>query len=120
MALSPLPVCDTRFFFRPLAAEVTTLLRALPQEAWHRPTIAGTWVVRDVVAHLVDTTIRRLSGHRDGYTPPAPPLTTDADFVLFINALNATWVAAARRVSPRMLTDLYEFASTHLAAFVES
>jgi hypothetical protein len=34
--------------------------------------------------------------------------------------LNATWIAAARRLSPRVITDLYATASHELASFAES
>jgi uncharacterized protein (TIGR03083 family) len=89
---------------------------------WERPTVASSWVVRDVVAHLLDTTLRRLSFHRDGMTPPAPPheMATERAFVDFINSLNAQWVSAARRLSPQVLTDSYERASRQAADWFES
>jgi uncharacterized protein (TIGR03083 family) len=122
MPLAQVPPTDTRRFFRPVASELTGLLRSLPAEAWDRPTVAGTWRVRDVIAHLVDVSMRRVSLHRDGHTPPAPPRppVTERDFVAFINGLNGQWVEAARRISPRMLTDLYEFVAAALADFTES
>jgi len=106
----------------PVSAGLVTLLRGLSADLWDRPTIAGTWIVRDVVAHMLDTTLRRLSFHRDAMTPPPPAraIASDADFVAFINDLNARWVAAARRLSPRVLTDLYERASGEAAAWFES
>ena len=66
--------------------------------------------------------MRRVSLHRDGHTPPAPPRPplTERDFVAFINGLNGQWVEAARRISPRLLTDLYEFVAAALADFTES
>jgi len=44
-----LPLTDTRFFFRPLSTELVALLQSLPGGAWGRPTVAGTWRVRDIV-----------------------------------------------------------------------
>jgi hypothetical protein len=84
--------------------------------------VAGRWLVRDVVAHLLDSTLRRLSFHRDGMTPPPPPrpIESERDFVDFINDLNAQWVAALTRLSPRVLTDLYERASRDAADWFES
>ncbi len=113
---------DTRPLFRPVSSSLVTLLNGLPLERWERPTVAGSWVVRDVVAHLLDTTLRRLSFHRDGMTPPAPPraIASARDFVDFINVLNAQWVTSARRLSPRVLTDLYERASREAADWFES
>jgi len=118
---SPVPI-DTRALFRPVSSSLVTLLRGLPLDRWDYPTVAGAWVVRDVVAHLLDSTLRRLSFHRDGMTPPPPAraITSDHDFVGFINDLNAQWVKSARRLSPRVLTDLYEHASREAADWFES
>jgi uncharacterized protein (TIGR03083 family) len=117
-----LPVVDTRFLFRPLCRDIVALLRTLAAEDWERPTLAGAWHVRDVVAHLLDTALRRLSFDRDGRLPPAParPIDSDRDLVAFINNLNASWIRAAERLSPRVLTDLYASASESLSDFVES
>ena len=111
---------DTRLLFRPLCASVVSLLRALSRDQWERPT-AGAWRVRDTAAHLLDTCLRRLSFHRDGLPPLAPPPSAggEPDLLAFINGLNASWVNAAKRLSPRVLTDLYERASGDLCTFVE-
>ena len=122
MALESLRPVDTRTMFRPVSGSLLALLHRLPPGDWLQPTVAGEWLVRDVVAHLLDTTLRRLSFHRDGMTPPPPPgpIDSDRDFVAFINGLNAQWVGAARRLSPRVLTDLYEHASLDVADWFES
>jgi uncharacterized protein (TIGR03083 family) len=122
MSFAPMPLTDTRGLFRPVGFELIALLRTLAPEDWQRPTIAGAWVVRDVAAHLADVTLRRLSFHRDGLVPPPParPITSARDFVDFINGLNADWVSASRRLSPRLLTDLLEKATSELADFFEA
>jgi uncharacterized protein (TIGR03083 family) len=122
MALQPLIPVDTRPMFRPVSGSLVAVLRRLPPADWERPTVAGAWVVRDIVAHLLDSTLRRLSFHRDGMTPPPPPgpISSARDFVEFINALNAEWVHSAKRLSPRVLTDLYERASGDVADWFES
>ena len=78
--------------------------------------------MRDVVAHLIDVSTRRLSFQRDGHPPPVPPENAagNREFVAFVNSLNHQWVDAAQRLSPPMLTDLYEFVSLALTDFVES
>jgi uncharacterized protein (TIGR03083 family) len=122
MPLVPVPPTDTRPYFRPVAQALVALLRGLPPDAWERPTVAGAWRVRDVVAHILDGSLRRVSFHRDRQAPPAPvpPPRTEREFVAFINGLNREWVQAARRLSPQVLTDVCELAGTELAAFVES
>jgi uncharacterized protein (TIGR03083 family) len=114
-------VIDTRSFFRPLAADFISVLRRLPPRAWDLPTSARSWSVRDVLAHLVDGVMRRLSFDRDGMAPPPPrhPIAGERDFVAFINELNREWVSLARRFSPPVLTELYATAALDLAAFFE-
>ena len=122
MPLVLLGPTDTRPYFRPASAALVALLRGLPAEAWDRATVAGSWRVRDVVAHLLDGALRRLSFHRDRQPPPIPDPgpTTDRELAAFINGLNAQWVDVARRFSPRVLTDAYELAGAALADFVEA
>jgi uncharacterized protein (TIGR03083 family) len=121
MALQPLSITDTRRSFRPLSHEFIELLHSLDREQFERPTVAGAWCVRDVLAHLIDSALRRVSFHRDGHTPPPPPgpLTGEGEFVRFINGLNAEWVSTMRRASPAVLVDLFTLASTRLADFIE-
>jgi uncharacterized protein (TIGR03083 family) len=122
MPLSTLAPTDTRSLFRPVSTELVTLLRGLPPDGWAKPTIAGSWVVRDIVAHLVDLSFRRLSFHRDRMPPPPPPkpIGSERDFVEFINWLNGTWIDGTKRFSPRVLTDLFDKASRDLADWFES
>lgn len=115
----PLPIVDTRDAFRPLSLEILEMLRAMADTDWERQTIAARWRVRDVVAHMIDTALRRLSLQRDQPAVDRPPLS-DRELVALINDLNATWVRVAGRFSPRVLTDLYAHASSALADFVES
>lgn len=122
MSLSTLTPTDTRSLFRPVSTELVTLLRGLPPDGWAKPTIAGSWVVRDIVAHLVDLSFRRLSFHRDRMPPPPPPkpIGSEREFVEFINWLNASWIDATARFSPRVLTDLFDAASRDLADWFEN
>lgn len=118
----PVPTPDTRPLFRPLTIEIVATLRSLSPEDWLRPTLAPAWRVRDVVAHMLDTALRRLSFHRDRMPPPPPerPIESEGDFTAFINGLNATWVDAAVRLSPRVLADLYADAGMRMSGFFES
>ena len=122
MPLAPLPVVDTRSFFRPVSSALVEVLRGLQPADWERSTLAGTWTVRDVTAHLVDVTFRRVSFQRDRLVPPPPPfaIQSERDFVRLINGLNHEWVSVTRRFSPQVLTELFDLASADLAGFVES
>ena len=104
--LEPILVAD---LFPELEAALLELLRGLDDEDWGKPTACARWTVQDVAAHLLDTALRRLSFQRDGHSlrpPGAAPIAGWDDLVRFVNDLNAEWVAAARRLSPRVLTDL--------------
>jgi uncharacterized protein (TIGR03083 family) len=93
----------------PLHAKLITLLRGLHPADWHRPTACALWSVRDIAAHLLDGDLRRLSAHRDRQPlPESGPIGDHASLVVFVNRLNAEWVAVARRLSPRVLVDLLE------------
>src|SRR5262249_57519419 len=82
--------------------------------------VGGWWGVGEVGADLIERAVRRLSFHRDGLVAEGRRPASEADLAAMINELNATWVRSATRLSPRVLTDLYEAASTSLADFVES
>lgn len=111
---------ETASLYDPLHRALVDLLRGLEPDDWMRPTVAGAWRVRDVAAHLLDGQLRRLSFHRDGHPMPPPPagLPRDAGLVDLLDALNAEWIAATRRVSPRVLVDLLEVAGPALSRFV--
>lgn len=101
---------DTADLFPALHTELLSLLRQLEPLDWLKPTAAIPWSVKDMAAHLLDTDMRRLSAQRDRFTPAtteAPPATY-GDLVDLINRLNAEWVQATRRLSPRVLIDLLE------------
>ena len=116
--LQPLPDLDTAPLFAPLHAELLALLRALPPSAWDAPTVAGSWRVRDVAAHLLDGQLRVLAAHRDGHVLGAgEPVHSYADVVALIQRLNAEGVAAGRHWSARLLTDLLAVTGEWLSAF---
>lgn len=121
-APSALPPTDTRTLFRPVAAALLELLERLRPDDFDRPTVAGDWLVRDILAHMTDGAWRRLSFHRDRLAPPVPatPIRSDRDLTAMINAWNAEYVRAARRYSARLLTMQYRSAATQLADFFES
>lgn len=108
--LKPLVPILTADRFSSLGNELIPLLRSLSDDQWRLPTVATQWTVQDIAAHLLDTACRRVSGRRDRYTPPPPGRSLDGydNLLAFLNDLNAQWVAAFRRISPRLLTDFLE------------
>jgi uncharacterized protein (TIGR03083 family) len=107
--------------FPGLHAEMMSLLRSLRTDDWALPTACSLWSVKDIVAHLLDTCLRRLSFGRDGLSAaPDRPISSHGDLVEYLNRLNAEWVAAARRLSPRVLMDLMDLAGPQLHAYFQS
>jgi hypothetical protein len=45
------------------------LLESLAPDEWNLSTVVPSWKVRDIAAHLLDTTLRKLSLVRDGARP---------------------------------------------------
>jgi hypothetical protein len=116
MATEPI---DTAPLFGPLDAELVSVLRSLADEEWLAPTVAGHWRVRDVAAHLLDTSLRRVAASRDGHLPSLEePIVSAADVSRLVNRLNASGVAFFNRLSTAQLVDLIAQASGWLAAHV--
>jgi uncharacterized protein (TIGR03083 family) len=107
--------------FSQLHPELMSLLRGLKPDDWRRPTACALWSVKDVAAHLLDGSVRRLSFGRDGLAaPPDTSISSYSDLVGYLNRLNAEWVAAGRRLSPRTLMDLLDFTAGQVHVFFES
>jgi uncharacterized protein (TIGR03083 family) len=94
------------------------LLESLPPDGWSRPTSAGDWTVKDVAAHLVADDLGRVSSDRDGHRRPWVP--ADGPLKEFIDRRNAEWVAAMRRLSPRVVQTLLEFGGRETQRLFES
>jgi uncharacterized protein (TIGR03083 family) len=120
--IKPVAPVDVRPLFDPLHRELLMVLRTLAPEDWQRQTSAQRWKVADVVAHLTDTAIRRLSIDRDAHGPFAPdrPITDNPSLTAFLDEQNAGWVSASRRVSPRLLLDLLDVVGRQLVDWFES
>ena len=120
--IKPAGPIDTRPLFAPLHQELMMMLRTLAPEDWQAPTRAPKWRVADVVAHLTDTAIRRLSIERDGHLPPPPSrdISSTAGLTAFLDEVNAQWVDAGRRVSPRLLLELLDVVGRQLVDHLES
>jgi uncharacterized protein (TIGR03083 family) len=112
--VGPIFVAD---LFGELHEELLALLRSLSNDDWYKPTVAGSWLVRDIAAHLLDSDIRRLSFQRDQapMVPPDKPIASYADLVGFLNQLNADWVKAAKRISPPLLIEFLYITGAEVA-----
>ena len=85
------------------------LLRSLNASEWNYPTVARLWSVKDIAAHLLDGNLRNLSASRDAHLiTPDHPISSYTELVDYINGINGTWVAVAKRLSPQLLIELLE------------
>ncbi|MDL2719193.1 MAG: maleylpyruvate isomerase N-terminal domain-containing protein [Acidobacteriota bacterium] len=112
----PLAPTLAQDLFFPLQEELLGVLRGLPTGAWDLPTPSRRWRVREIAAHILDGQLRRISAQRDGHAPPPPaaPIRGHDDLVLYLNDLNARFVETSRRLSPRVLIELLEWAAPRL------
>jgi|SRR5215470_8267133 len=104
---SGLGVILTGELFGPVRKELVSLLEGLREEDWARPTAAVKWNVKDVALHILGGDIGNISRRRDAFSLQAD-LSSYQKLVAFINEINASWVAAARRISAPLLIDLLE------------
>jgi uncharacterized protein (TIGR03083 family) len=120
-ALRPVAPVYLVELFPGLHRELIALLSRLAPADWARSTACALWSVKDIAAHLLDTGLRRLSFGRDAlHAAPPQRISTYAELVAYLNHLNAEWVAAARRLSPRVLIDLLDRLEPQLYAYLRS
>lgn len=101
------PPIDVLPYFSKEEQSLMTLLGALTEEDWERPTMCAGWTVKDIAAHLLGDKAGRLSRSRDGHTAEAP--RPGESFARFIDRINEEWVVACRRLSTDvLLTMMYE------------
>ncbi|MCA6079082.1 maleylpyruvate isomerase N-terminal domain-containing protein [Fulvivirga sedimenti] len=115
------PQLDTRPYFATLHDNLIRLLEDLAGDEWQTPTVASKWRVKDVVAHLLDGDIRTLSVQRDLHFGEKPPESNDFGTVVqWLNELNASWVHAAKRMSPEVLIMLHKTTGPVVTEYYES
>lgn len=101
----PIPVAH---LFHELDLRLIELLHSLTRPEWTKQTLARQWIVKDVVAHLLDINIRVLSGLRDGHKTESPVIRSNEELIHYLNQLNSDWVKAMKRASPEILIFLHE------------
>ena len=101
--VEPIFVVD---LFEPMLDRLLQLLRQLSVQEWNSATPCEGWTVKDIALHLLGDEIAQLSRGRDKDTssilPPGP------DLVSRINAHNALWLEATRRMSTPLICDLLD------------
>ncbi|WP_158262716.1 maleylpyruvate isomerase N-terminal domain-containing protein [Photobacterium sanctipauli] len=94
------------------------LLEGFSQDEWEKETCLKGRSVKDLVSHLIDTSLRRLAMDRDHYFSEAPEIHSREDLVEFIQSQNRDWILATRRLSPNMLLSLLKSSGDELVDFL--
>lgn len=93
------------------------LLAGLTAAEWERPSPCPGWSVLGLCCHLAGDDLGLLARHRDAYLgTPAPDGVSEAEFAAWLDRLQDQWVRAARRLSPRLVTDLLAWAGPQITA----
>jgi uncharacterized protein (TIGR03083 family) len=112
----PQPIIVSHLFPE-LLESLLTLLSGLAAEGWERATVCEGWSVKDVTLHLLGVEVGILSRKRDGFSHSSPAIRRSRTLVDFVNHLNATWVQATRRISPRLLCDLLQLTGQQVCEY---
>ena len=115
-------IIEVRYLFPQLYSELIKLLQNLSPDEWNYPTSSSKWTVKDIVAHLIDTDLRRISFQRDHLTPPTSdkPIENNKQLVEYINNLNNSWVEISKRLSPGVLIDLLSYIKIEMPKMLNS
>ncbi len=97
------------------------LLNGLNMEDWVKQSIAPRWTIKDIAVHLLDGNIRTLSMLRDNYYGENPEnIYSYEALVKYLNELNADWVKAMKRVSPKIIVELLESTGKQYCEYINS
>jgi hypothetical protein len=106
---STVPIAVTEPF-RVVNKALLDLLHSFAESDWTRPTIHKDRNVKDLTAHLLHGSIRRVSSLRDApkgaakgdrYKPPMRSFNRIEELVAFIQQDNREFMTGMRRVSPQ-------------------
>lgn len=112
---------DTRDLFQELNASFLEDLQRIPPGQWDNRTCYPSWRVRDIMAHLIQTALGRLSRQRDHYpnglSPPEMEFTLLSEL---IKGSNEAWVDCMKGISPELLFTLFRITEQQLSDFMKT
>ena len=114
-------IIDTRRIFGEVTEKLLHLLNSLTDEQWNNSTCYPDWKVKDIVAHLLQTGISRLSIQRDtNFRGMEQRSISFSDLSEMIDQMNSKWSEVFSIVSPRVLSDLVTTIEQQLAEFIQT
>ncbi|MEW2357162.1 maleylpyruvate isomerase family mycothiol-dependent enzyme [Spirillospora sp. NPDC029432] len=108
------PVIDVRPLFPCERQALLDLLGDLSPAEWAAPTVCPGWDVHDVVGHVLNDYMRRLSGARDGYGGAI--FADDETLPAYLARTNDEFVRASRQLSPQLMIELLDHLGPRLDA----
>ncbi|WP_412515604.1 maleylpyruvate isomerase family mycothiol-dependent enzyme [Actinomadura madurae] len=108
------PAVDVRPLFPRERRALLDLLGGLAPADWAAPTVCPGWDVHDVVAHVLNDYMRRLSGSRDGHAGAV--FADDETLPAYLARTNEEFVRASRQLSPRLMIELLDHLGPRLDA----
>ncbi|MHB0929642.1 MAG: hypothetical protein ACYC3W_12200 [Candidatus Nanopelagicales bacterium] len=111
----------TIHLFPELNSSLLKVISEMKAEDWNVKTQFPRWTVKDIFAHLLDTSIRRLSSERDHFESIINhSINTYQELIDHITKLADQWAYSFSNVSPKILAEmiekyqneLYEYLST--------
>lgn len=94
--------------FREVCRRLLGLLQDLEPADWGKPTVHPERNVKDLAAHLLHGSLRRVTGLRDGYRTPTPPISSTEDLIAYIQQDNREFMTGMHRVSPGIIVEMME------------
>jgi uncharacterized protein (TIGR03083 family) len=93
------------------------LLAGLRAADWALPSPCPGWSILGLCCHLLGDDLGFLARHRDGHYGTVPPEgATGDEFITWLDDMQAEWVRAARRLSPRLATELLHWTGPQVVA----
>jgi Mycothiol maleylpyruvate isomerase N-terminal domain len=112
------PVVDVRPLLVQERARLVARLRSLDTSRWTAATALPNWTVKDIVLHLLDDDLGRLSRDRDGDTSGLISVNNYSALVEALNAKNQRWVEAAGGLSRELVADLLAWSGGEIDAWL--
>lgn len=111
---------ETKHLFPQLTKELLELLRSLNESDWLKPSPIEGRTVKDLVSHIIDGSLRKLSIQRDGFANKSnvPNIKAYNDLINYIQTLNNEWINVTRHLSSKILIDLLEYSENEFNTFI--
>ena len=110
---------ETVHLFPKLNLLLIELLSDINENDWNTKTQFPNWKIKDIAAHLLDTSIRKLSSERDGYESIEHPIINSyEDLIKYITNLADRWSFAFTNVSPKILLEMINKYQNELSEYL--